>query len=292
MVLSFFNPIKLVKAFIYHKKKSKHIKASNDLELHFYSKILKNDMLHFGYFEDPDIHPETISIKQVEDAQVKYAENLIEQIEKTDSPILDVGCGMGGLSGLLQQKGFMVEPLTPDNNQIKYIQAKYKNLTTHHCRFGKFKTDKKFGTVINSESLQYISLDKAFEKVEEILQPDGCWIISDFFRINDTGINRSAHLLEDFLQKIKKYNWKIIYQSDITQNTLPTLKLVNMYATRFLIPAMELAYAKLHYKKGWLYYLTQEFRDSISKKIDKELASIDPDKFVAEKKYLLFVLKK
>ena len=45
MILSFLNPIKLAKAFIYHKKTSKHIKASNDLELHFYSKILKNDML-------------------------------------------------------------------------------------------------------------------------------------------------------------------------------------------------------------------------------------------------------
>ena len=123
MLISLLNPIKLVKAFIYHKKKSKYVKSSNDLELHFYSKILKNDMLHFGYFDDPDIDPESISISQVEDAQIKYAEKIIEEIEQKDRPVLDVGCGMGGLSGLLLHDGFIVESLTPNNNQIKYIQT-------------------------------------------------------------------------------------------------------------------------------------------------------------------------
>ena len=29
-----------------------------------YAKIITNDMLHYGYFEDVDVNPETISIKR------------------------------------------------------------------------------------------------------------------------------------------------------------------------------------------------------------------------------------
>lgn len=292
MILSLLNPVKLIKAFLYHRSKSSQGKSRNNMELHFYSKMLKNEMLHLGYFNDPDTQPESISIEQVEEAQIIYAEKIIKQIEKTNAPVLDVGCGMGGLSGRIQKKGHLVEALTPDSNQIKYINEKYKNLTTHQCRFGKFSSDRKYGTVINSESLQYISLDKAFEKVEQILHTDGRWIITDFFRTNDTGINKSGHLLEDFLSKIKNGGWEIVYEEDITLNILPTLKLINLYASRFLLPAMDLASEKLHQKKSWLFYLTQELRDTLSDKIDLELAAIDPQKFVAEKKYLFYVFKK
>jgi len=291
MFASLLNPVKWIKAFFYQKQTSKYVKSNNDLELLFYSKALEKDMLHFGWFEEPGIRPETISLKQVEDAQVNYAEHLIEHIEQKKAPVLDVGCGMGGLTDILLEKGFEVEPLTPNNNQIDYIRTKHPDLKIHHCRYGRFETTNKYGTVINSESLQYISLPKAFDKTKHVLLPNGSWIITDFFRTEEDGRNSSSHLLEEFLVQVKKNNWEIIYQQDITANILPTLTLAHMYATRFLLPAIDLAYEKLRYKKSWLYYMTQELRDSGSKKIDKELAAIDPEKFVAEKKYLLFVLK-
>ena len=36
-------------------------------------------MLHYGYFEDVDVD-ETISIKDLENAQMKYVELIVEQI--------------------------------------------------------------------------------------------------------------------------------------------------------------------------------------------------------------------
>ena len=66
---------------------------------------------------------------------------------------------MGGLSKILLDKNLKIQALTPDNNQKKYIQSKYPNLILHHMKFEDFKSDKKFGTIINSESLQYIDLD-------------------------------------------------------------------------------------------------------------------------------------
>ena len=292
ILLNFINPFKLFKAYRYHKQNAKFDKSSYDLELSFYSKILKNDMLHWGYFDDIHIPAESISVKQVEDAQVKYAENIIAQIVNREEPVLDVGCGMGGLSKLIHQKGFDVEALTPNSNQKDYFNIKHTEIICHHCKFEDLRTDKKFGTVINSESLQYIALDKAFENAEKILFPGGRWIITDYFRMKNDGINRSSHLLDDFLKSVEQHRWKIVYQQDITLNVLPTARLVFMYAQRFLLPVKDLALEKLRYKKGWLYYLIGDLRDSISKKITKELAAVDPEKFIAEKKYMLFVLEK
>jgi len=290
--LKFLNPVSLVKAYNYQKKNSKYEKSSYDLELYLYSKILKNDMLHYGYFEDVNIEPEAISIKQVEDAQIKYAENIIEQIKNTKDSVLDVGCGMGGLSALMLQKGIKAEALTPNKNQIAHIQNKYKGLACHQCKFEDFSSDKQFGTIINSESLQYISLDQAFANIDKYLLPDGRWIIVDFFRVHAQGISRSSHLLDEFLQKTKENNWKIVYEKDITANVLPTMKIAAMYANRFLVPLTHYAFEKLRYKKAWIYYLVQDLKDSVNKKINKELASVDPDKFANEKKYILFVLER
>ena len=92
------NLIKFIKAVFTHKS---HIKSSEDLELMLYSKIIRNDMLHYGYFDDINIKPDCISLKDLEDAQMKYVKIIIEQIQNKEDQILDVGCGMGGLSSIL-----------------------------------------------------------------------------------------------------------------------------------------------------------------------------------------------
>jgi 2-polyprenyl-3-methyl-5-hydroxy-6-metoxy-1,4-benzoquinol methylase len=74
-------------------------------------------MLHYGYFENIDIAAEDISLKAIEDAQIKYAQNIIDLIKNKDGLILDVGCGMGGLSGMLAAEKLKVEALTPNINQ-------------------------------------------------------------------------------------------------------------------------------------------------------------------------------
>ena len=155
-----------------------------------------------------------------------------------------------------------------------------------------FKADKKFGTVINSESLQYINLEKAFELVDAMLEPDGRWIITDYFRLNQKGKNKSGHTLEQYKEQIVKAGWEIELERDITQNCLPTLRLVNVYVERFVEPLAVFGIEKMKVKMPWLYYLTNDLRDAIGKKADKELASVNPDMFEKEKKYMLFVLKK
>ena len=119
------NPIELIRAYRFSKNQSKHIKASEDLELMLYSKIIKNDMLHYGYFDDININSDSISIKDLENAQMRYVELIIEQILNKQKNVLDVGCGMGGLSKILKDNGIQVQSLTPDDNQKKHIEKKY-----------------------------------------------------------------------------------------------------------------------------------------------------------------------
>jgi hypothetical protein len=185
-----------------------------------------------------------------------------------------------------------VEVLTPNKNQIEYINQNQPYLTSHNCRFEDYQGNDKVGTVINSESLQYIPLLDAFAILDKILLPGGRWVIVDYFRIKDNGINKSSHLLADFIAQVDKNDWKVVYEQDITANTLPTLKFANMYLERFVLPIKHFFYEKLRFKRAWLYYLTERLRGSIEKKFVKEQASIDPTKFGREKKYMLFVLEK
>jgi SAM-dependent methyltransferase len=254
--------------------------------------MLKNDMLHYGYFEDVDILPDHISISQLENAQIKYAENIIELITDTEGLILDVGCGMGGLSGLMLEKKLHTEALTPNINQFQYIKSKYPDLVCYHTKFEQFKTEKKYATIINSESLQYINLNEAFSNIDSLLINGGKWIIVDYFRNQEIATNKSGHNFNDFIGKINEYSWKIIYQKDISLNVVPTIKFLNMYAQRFLLPIKHFAFEKLRYKKAWLYFLTEDLQKSIDKKINKELNSINPEIFFKEKSYKLLVIEK
>ena len=292
LIKKIFNPFELFRAYKFHKKHKKYAKSENDLELLLYSKIISTDMLHYGYFEDPDINPNSISLKDLENAQIKYVDLITEQIKSSKKLILDVGAGMGGLCKILNDRNYNVQALTPDNNQKKYITNKYPDIILHHTKFENFKTDEKYGTIINSESLQYINLESAFNIIDNILDDNGLWIVTDYFRYDNNGINKSGHLFSDFKEKAKKYNWEIIHENDITKNAVPTLNYAINFIERFVKPFATFAKNKLKYKYPWIYYLTKHFQENINTKSDIQLASLDPQKFINEKKYLFLVLQK
>jgi cyclopropane fatty-acyl-phospholipid synthase-like methyltransferase len=291
LVTDFLNPVRWVKAYRFQKQQKSFDKSAFDLELYLYAQMLRNDMLHYGYFEDPDVNPDQISIRQFEDAQIFYAKKIISHIQKTDEPVLDVGCGMGGLSALLLKDNVPVEALTPNYNQVSYIGKTMPGLKVHHRKFEDFKPERKFGTIINSESLQYIRLQDAFQNVEDSLNPGGRWIIADYFRTGSHAKHHSGHQMEDFFRMAAERNWKVVHEEDISLHILPTIKYVYMYASRFLMPLKHFAFEKLRYKKPWLYFLTSSLRTKAEEKMKRELMAVDPELFLSEKKYVLLVLE-
>lgn len=288
----FINPLEWFRAARFKRENSRYDKSTYDLELYLYSKILTNRMLHYGYFADPEIKPEDISMNMLETAQKRYAEMILEQIHDTGNPVLDVGCGLGALAEMIHTKGIQAEVLTPNENQIKFINNNYPFLESHQCRFEEYVTTKKYGTVINSESLQYINLKEAFRKTEQIITRGGTWIIVDYFRREGSLPGKKLHLIDEFRQMVRENRWNIKHESDITPNILPTLRFVHMYVERLLLPLKHYGYEKFRFKKPGLFYLTGNLREWIDKKVRKESSRVDPERFMNEKTYRLFVLEK
>ena len=286
--------MRIARAVKYRREQRRYDRSAYDLELWLYSRILSNDMLHYGYFEDPDIAPGSISIADMEEAQHRYAEIVTGGLEDLPegSRVLDAGCGMGGLTGLLLSSGFETEALTPNDHQAEHVGKKYAGTHVHHCKYEALEDEGPFAAVIHAESLQYIDLEKAFQVSGRILEEDGTWIITDYFRLGESGVNRSGHLLTDFRESVGRNGWEVVEERDMTANVLPTLKLVRLYADRFLLPLKHFALEKFRFKKPFLYAMTGELRDGIDIKLEKELAAIDPEAFKEEKAYMYFKLKK
>jgi 2-polyprenyl-3-methyl-5-hydroxy-6-metoxy-1,4-benzoquinol methylase len=269
----FINPVSLYTIIKLQRNRKKVDRVRDDAQLKLYSQILKGDFLHYGYFDDPDIKPEDISLNQIYKAQLRYAELLIEKLNGKGKEVLDIGCGMGGLLKLLAAKGYNPTALTPDNTQVHYISNKYPHIPMHHCKFEDLDGDTnagKFDALVTSESLQYLQLDIALPLLHKISKPDAQWLACDYFRTGDKA-EKSGHYWDAFLEKIKKYGWSLEYEQDITPNILPTIAFAYMWGSNIGMPLYDFGIEKLKLKAPGMYYAVEDALPIIKQKIDKNL---------------------
>jgi cyclopropane fatty-acyl-phospholipid synthase-like methyltransferase len=286
-------PPHLWKAYTAKNTKKKVSRSTEDPQLKLYDQILKTDFLHYGYFDDPEKSADEISFKDIRQAQIRYAQLIVEQISDTKGAVLDVGCGMGGLISLLLEKGLPTTGITPDRVQVDYITHKYPQANLICAKFQNMSVSKYehfFSTVIHSESLQYIGLNKAVENVLKILKPDGRWIVVDYFCTGDAQ-EKSGHKWTDFLQKLDENNLEIIYQKDITANICPTLDFIYMWGNEIGKPIFEFMVAKLERKHPGKHYLVEDVIGELNSKIDKNLDIVNPESFTKDKNYSLLCIE-
>jgi len=288
------HPGHLYKAVKLQLGRKAHRHTYDDAQLALYSQILPSDFLHYGYFDDPARRPEDITLSDVTRAQARYSELLLDLAGDPSLPVLDVGCGMGGLCRLLKARSFTPTALTPDRLQTAHLKATQPDVPVIRCKFEDFKAEdhlQEYGTVITAESLQYLKLPRALPVMEKILRPGGKWIACDYFH-SQPSTDRSCHVWDEFTQKLTETGWKLTYQRDITPHIMPTLAYIHMWARRFGIPLMQFSFLRLRRKQPALHHIVSGALDQLEDLARANLELIDPVEFAKTKKYMLISMER
>jgi 2-polyprenyl-3-methyl-5-hydroxy-6-metoxy-1,4-benzoquinol methylase len=291
------HPRHLFRAANLQRKRRRTKRAYDDAQLALFARILPTGFLHYGYFDDADKQPEDISIADVHRAQRRYAELLLEHAHDRSGPALDVGCGMGGLCAMLRDRGFEPVALTPDRMQARHIHQTQPDVPVLECKFEDLPDVERhagrYPTVITSESLQYLKLERALPLMDRILKPGGTWIACDFFRTTE-GVagGKGGHHWDTFVGDLARHGWRIEFERDITAHVLPTLRYIHMWACQFGKPAMEFGLLKLRAKQPGVHYVLEDVLTMLYDVIDDNLQIIDPATFVQNKKYVMLVMRR
>jgi MPBQ/MSBQ methyltransferase len=288
------NPLHLWRAasMQYHRRATRKLYPDHRLEL--YNKILPSDFLHYGFFEDIATVPETISLSSISIAQTRYAELLIDLAGNVADPVLDVGCGMGGLSRMLHDRGYAPTALTPDKIQAAHVGKTQPNTPVLRCKLEKMVTADhmhKFGTVFTAESLQYLKLDQALPILSDILKPGGKWVACDYF-LNAASTDKTCHNWALFQERLAQTGWKITYERDITSNVLPTLGFMHMLASRFGLSLLDFITHRLRRKQPGVHHLLERFLNIINGVATDNVALIDPVQFAHDRRYMMLVMER
>ncbi len=263
-------------------------------QLGLYSQVLRGDFLHYGYFDDASRSPERISFHDMQHAQLRYSQEILKLIDVPGAPVLDVGCGRGGMLNLLEGAGFDATGLTPDVLDVEHIRRTHRGVPVIHCRFEDFPSDDHkgaFGTIIHSESIQYMNPARVIPVVQQILAPGGAWIVADYFRTQPGG-ERSGWQWEDFRERLDSGGFRIVYCRDITEHVLPTLGFAHLLATRLGLPLIDYTQGKVQSKSPSVYYVLENILEGMRRSVERSLETLDPVEFAHRKRYMLMSIRR
>jgi SAM-dependent methyltransferase len=268
-------------------------KAADDTALKLYGQILPGGFLNYGYSENPALPLEKLSLDSIQQAQVRYGERLADLVKDRDNRVLDAGCGMGGLIGLLLMRGFQPTALTPNRTQIRRVRMDFPDVPVIEGKLEQIPLPEfrhTFGTIITSESFQYMNLPVALDVIKQVLKPGGRWILCDYFRIASAA-HKSGHLWTDFTAALEERGWRIVSQEDITANVLPTIAFAHMFGQRFGLPVARFATERFERKRPALHFLLQDVIGRLHGRLQSQLDIVDPVIFAREKKYMTLVIE-
>ena len=149
----------------------------------------------------------------------------------------------------------------------------------------------RYGTVLTSESLQYLKLEKALPVIGAILKPGGQWIASDYFQRHPCD-DDSCHNWEEFQTLLPQKGWRIAYQRDISENVIPMLSYVNMWVERVLKPLLEITTLHLRHKRPTFHYLMEGVIGHVDEAIADNIKRVDPAWFMRHRRYMMLVIER
>jgi len=182
--------------------------------------------LHFGFWTDDLVVDKNNFAK----AQENHSNFIISQIPESTKTILDVGCGAGILAAKLLDKGFSVDCVSPSSMLTERVQEILEDRSTiFECPLEEMESDKRYDTLIFSESFQYIELSTALRQSLKFLNQGGHLLICDFFKTDARGKGPigGGHRLSKFYEAISESPFEPVKDIDITEQTMPNLDLFN-----------------------------------------------------------------
>ena len=269
-----------------------------DNVLKLYSETIQSSFLHYGFWDNPSsVEIESLTLQDIKNAQLRYIEHLASFIPKDVDSIIDVGCGIGGNTEFLIEKGYTLETLSPDDFQKSIILKKFNHqIPFHHCTFENFNPQKQYDLILQSESACYIKIDEGFEKAREVLCKKGYLLVSDYFiHFQDSSNNlhlKSSHNLEQYLLIAKKYGFTLIKEYDQTENTMITLDYAKYFLKRFIDPAINYGIYSSEKSYPKISFLIGKIISPKWEKKRKQLDLIESSLFRKYRKYMVYLFKK
>lgn len=255
--------------------------------------FLKSQHLHYGYWTG-DLE---VDIANLAIAQDHYAEFLISHIPKEVIRILDVGCGTGQIAKMLVDMGYQVDGVSPS----LYLSEQARQLlgNTGHifeCFYEELETENRYDLILFSESFQYINPEDAIRQTFGLLNNGGYVLICDIFKKDVPGKSPlpGGHPLRRFYDVVSEYPLEMIEDLDITEQTAPTLDIVNDMLNEVAKPTVDLAqqllYDRYPIASKFLKFLYRKRINKINKKYFNKAKTVE--NFKKFKSYRLLLYKK
>lgn len=137
---------------------------------------------------------------QQHDFVSKYGEGVVDLLDpKEGETILDLGCGTGDLTALIQQRGATVIGLDHSAEMLEAARAKYPALQFDRQSADDFRYPQPFDAVFSNATLHWVTrAEKAVQCVAQALKPGGRFV-AEF-----GGKGNVAFLIEGLTNVLKK----------------------------------------------------------------------------------------
>jgi len=259
--------------------------------------LLDSEYLHYGYWtEDMEVN-----FQGMKAAQEKYADFLASQIPGEKLQILDVGCGTGMFASYLTERGHKVDCVSPAMLLTKRAQELLGDaVTIYQCMFEDLQTDNRYDLILFSESFQYVNIKKALDKCSTLLNDEGHVLISDFFRTSQSGNGNGksliggGHKFTKFERIVAEYPFNLVHDTDITDETAPSINVFNDFTVKVGKPVHELIMHVLNNNHPLFHRIIKwKYREKLEK-IDRKYFSgkRDAEHFKLHKTYRCLLYQK
>jgi MPBQ/MSBQ methyltransferase len=267
-----------------------------NFELLFMTEVLKLSSLHYGYWDDR-ARLGALDLDELRRAQTLFTERLLEKIPPNISTILDVGAGIGDNARALSARGYRVTAISPDENHPHYFDAMNDpQVTFHQSRFETFVSTERFDLLLFCESNNQFDARVGLEQCRRLVKPGGHLLVSGMFKAKGSSFAPGFRLEDlEYLKLAREHGFVLREATDITENVLPTVAMVQTALETYVRPLWDLSVSFLATRAAWKHRVVKWFFANQTGYLRRRLKSYERrmniDNFRARVRYLTLLLQ-